>query len=155
MCYNALKSEQKGTAMKLTVSHKITDKDREELLDGLRAYNRQFFSNSQWHEVGIYRHDSEGKMTGGLIAAKRGPWLCIDYLWVSESSRGSGLGSELMQAAEQEALTLGCLHVQVDTMSFQALPFYQKLGYALKMSLPDFPERGMQRHYLTKEDLAD
>lgn len=71
--------------MKLTVCHKITDKDREALLDGLRAYNRQFFSNSHWHEVGM-----------GM-----------------------------------------------------------KRGYALKMSLPVFPERGMQRHYLTKEDLAD
>jgi hypothetical protein len=34
----------------------------------------------------------------------------------------------------------------VDTFSFQALPFYQKLGYQLQMSLPDFPHAGMQRH---------
>lgn len=32
----------------------------------------------------------------------------------------------------------GCSHVLVDTFSFQALPFYQKLGYQLQMSLPVF-----------------
>ncbi|HHC1479245.1 TPA: hypothetical protein ACN7VN_002557 [Klebsiella pneumoniae] len=44
----------------------------------------------------------------------------------------------------------GCSHLLVDTFSFQALPFYQKLGYQLQMSLPDFPHAGMQRHYLSK-----
>ncbi|MDR8247835.1 GNAT family N-acetyltransferase, partial [Acinetobacter baumannii] len=79
-----------------------------------------------------------------------GNWLCIEYLWVSETTRGRGLGSELMQEAEQQAQAQGCSHLLVDTFSFQALPFYQKLGYQLQMSLPDFPHAGMQRHYLSK-----
>ncbi len=68
-----------------------------------------------------------------------------------EDRRGSGLGRELMQRAAKEALAIGCRHALVDTFSFQALPFYQKLGYALKMTLPDFPQPGMQRHYLTRD----
>ncbi|MGB9095570.1 GNAT family N-acetyltransferase [Erwinia sp.] len=141
--------------MKLTVTHEITDQDREELLEGLRRYNRQFFDNSNWHQVGVYLHDSEGKMTGGLIATMKGLWLYIDFLWVSESCRGSGSGSKLIKAVEQEALKLGCLSILVDTLSVQALPFYQKQGYTLKMSLPDFPDKGIQRHFLTKEGLTD
>ena len=89
-------------------------------------------------------------MRGGLIAKRKGSWLCIEYLWVSEASRGSGLGSELMYEAESQARSRGCSHMLVDTFSFQALPFYQKLGYQLQMSLPDFPHAGMQRHYLSK-----
>lgn len=77
----------------------------------------------------------------------------IDYLWVSESARNDGLGRELMYTAEREAIKLGCIHSLVDTFSFQALPFYEKLGYVKQMSLPDFPETGMQRHYLTKRDI--
>ncbi len=38
----------------------------------------------------------------------------------------------------------------VDTMSFQALPFYQKNGYQLQMTLDNFPETGSARHYLSK-----
>ncbi len=95
------------------------------------------------------RHD-QGPLQGGLAGSIKGRWLCIDYLWVSEAQRGAGLGGELIRAAEQAAVARGCHSAQVDTFSFQALPFYQKQGYVLKMSLPDFPEAGMQRHYLTK-----
>lgn len=55
-----------------------------------------------------------------------------------------------MHEAENQARARGCSHVLVDTFSFQALPFYQKLGYQLQMSLPGFPHVGMQRHYLSK-----
>ncbi|EAS6424226.1 N-acetyltransferase, partial [Salmonella enterica] len=44
-------------------------------------------------------------------------------------------------------------HGLVDTFSFQALPFYEKQGYILQMSLPDFPKVGSQRHYLIKPGL--
>jgi hypothetical protein len=44
----------------------------------------------------------------------------------------------------------GCQQSLVDTFSFQALAFYQKQGYVLQMTLNDFPEKGIQRHYLTK-----
>jgi GNAT superfamily N-acetyltransferase len=89
-------------------------------------------------------------MTGGLIGTCKSEWLSISYLWVSEAMRGSGLGTELIRAAEREAVKQGCQQSLVDTFSFQALPFYQKQGYVLQMTLNDFPEKGIQRHYLTK-----
>jgi GNAT superfamily N-acetyltransferase len=136
--------------MYLRVTTEITEQEQEELLNGLRAYNKPFINNRDWGSLGIFCRDGEGKMTGGLIGSRKGEWLCISYLWVSESVRGTGLGGELMRSAENEALKLGCLHSMVDTFSFQALPFYLKQGYILKMTLDDFPEKGIQRHYLTK-----
>ncbi|POP44650.1 N-acetyltransferase [Superficieibacter electus] len=136
--------------MELTVTQNVTAEDQEELLAGLRAYNSQFIDASGWGEVGVYARDENGRMTGGLIAEQKGDWFCIKYLWVSDATRGSGLGSRLMAAAEQQAQKMGCLHALVDTVSFQALPFYQKQGYQLQMTLEDFPYKGMQRHYLAK-----
>lgn len=133
-----------------TLTHQQNDDDREELLAGLGAYNRQFISRENWGPLSVSHRDAEGVLRGGLIASRKGNWLCIDYLWVDETLRGSGLGRTLMEAAEQEAVELGCLFALVDTFSFQALPFYQKQGYQQQMSLPDFPQAGMQRHYLTK-----
>ncbi|EYE84771.1 acetyltransferase, partial [Salmonella enterica subsp. enterica serovar Heidelberg str. 29169] len=100
--------------------------------------------------LGSTAETKDGEMVGGLIADRKGPWLCIDYLWVSESARNCGLGSKLMAMAEKEGLRKGCVHGLVDTFSFQALPFYEKQGYILQMSLPDFPKVGSQRHYLIK-----
>ncbi|MDY4316839.1 GNAT family N-acetyltransferase [Pectobacterium actinidiae] len=139
--------------MELIVTHDITDSDREELFAGLRSYNAQFINPASFGSIGIFHRNSAGIMTGGLIATRKGLWLCIDYLWVGEESRGLKLGSALVKEAEQEAMRLGCRHALVDTFSFQALPFYEKQGYQLQMSLPDFPEEGMLRHYLIKKHM--
>jgi hypothetical protein len=55
-----------------------------------------------------------------------------------------------MEQAEREALLRGCPRVFVDTLSFQALPFYEKCGYSVHSSLPDFPPGGA-RYSLTKQ----
>lgn len=137
--------------MKITVTHEITPEDKEELFTGLRSYNRSFLQNSYFGQLGVYSKDDNGIMQGGLLASIKGRWLCIDYLWVDESMRKNGLGSQLMHVAEEESKKLGCHNALVDTFSFQALPFYEKLGYVKQMSFPNFPELGMQRHYLSKE----
>jgi len=140
--------------MEITVVHDITDNDRNELLAGIRSYNAQFINASEWKQLGIFYKDQDDVMQGGLIASQKGLWLCIDILWVSENARGTGLGTTLIQTAEQEAVKLGCQYAVVDTASFQAAPFYQKQGYSLQLSLDNFPEQGMQRHYLTKHHLS-
>lgn len=136
--------------MPFEIKEVITLEDKEELLDGLRAYNRQFVDTREWGDVCVYLRDAQGTMQGGLIGQRKGLWLSIDYLWVSDSSRGSGVGSQLIRTAEQTARQKGCQFALVDTISFQALPFYQKQGYVLKTTLDDFPLEGMARHYLTK-----
>jgi len=133
-----------------TLSHQENDDDREALLAGLGAYNRQFIHRESWGPLSVYHRDAEGVLRGGLIASRKGNWLCIDFLWVDEMLRGSGLGRALLEAAERGAIERGCRFALVDTFSFQALPFYEKQGYQQQMSLPDFPQNGMQRHYLTK-----
>ncbi|MEN5015456.1 GNAT family N-acetyltransferase [Erwinia sp. Eh17-17] len=136
--------------MDVTVVEKLSDSDKNDLLAGLRSYNRQFFNKDNWGDVGVFSRNEEGILQGGLIAMKAGGWLNIEYLWVSEEARGSGLGSLLMHTAEQEGIKKGAQQALVDTFSFQALPFYQKQGYSLQMTLEDFPNPGMQRYYLTK-----
>jgi len=55
--------------------------------------------------------------------------LDIAFLWVDQKYRGRGCATKLMIAAESEAGRRECEHVFLDTLSFQALGFYQKLGY--------------------------
>ncbi|CAD5630101.1 GNAT family N-acetyltransferase [Escherichia coli] len=95
--------------MDIQVVHKVTKYDREELLAGLRSYNAQFIDFSKNGQIGVYCRNEIGEMVGGLIADRKGPWLCIDYLWVSESARSGGLGSKLMSMAEKEGVMNGCI----------------------------------------------
>ncbi len=140
--------------MKITLTHKISDQIRKELSDQLQDHNREFVDTRLWGELAVYSHDHHGALIGGLLATRKGLWLFIDLLWVSEESRRSGLGSELIRRVLKEAVDMGCEQAFVDTYSFQALPFYQKHGFTLKMTLDNFPTTGIHRHYLTKENLT-
>ncbi|GET35341.1 putative N-acetylmannosamine-6-phosphate epimerase superfamily protein [Microseira wollei NIES-4236] len=51
-----------------------------------------------------------------------------------------------MLKAESEAKKRGCHHCYLDKFSFQALGFYQKLGYQIFGILQDFPP-GHQRYF--------
>lgn len=137
--------------MHLNTTDAVTPQEKEELLTGLRTYNGQFLDLSTFSgDIGVYVRDDKGVMLGGLIGVRKGDWLNIEYLWVSDAVRGSGVGSKLIKTAEDEARRKGCTHALVDTVSFQARPFYEKQGYQLQLSLQDYPYPGMQRHYLTK-----
>ena len=48
-------------------------------------------------------------------------------MWVAETARGKGLGRQVMLAIEDAAEERGCERARLDTFSYQARPFYEKL----------------------------
>lgn len=90
-----------------------------------------------------------GDVLGGLFGATGYAWLHVDMLFVSESLRGSGLGTQLMRQAEDEALRRGCRGAYLDTFDFQARGFYERLGYTVFGQLEDTPP-GHTRFFLKK-----
>ena len=104
--------------------------------------------------LGVFLRTPEGRMAGGLFGVTLWNWLFIKHLWVHEALRGKGAGSRLVSAAENEARRRGCAHAAVDTFSFQAPGFYQRLGYRVAGRLEDCPP-GETRYYLEKRVLSD
>ena len=68
-----------------------------------------------------------GHYTRGIWAQ----WLYIAELAVREPFRGHGYGTKLLSRAEQYALERSCSNAWLFTFSFQARPFYERLGYQL------------------------
>jgi GNAT superfamily N-acetyltransferase len=93
--------------------------------------------------------DDGGRLAGGLLGELHWGWLRIKILAVAEGLRGQGWGRRLVEEAERLAAAAGCRHAWVDTFSFQARPFYEKLGYRVFGELPDYPP-GEVRFFLTK-----
>ncbi|MEZ8114571.1 GNAT family N-acetyltransferase [Vibrio splendidus] len=81
----------------------------------------------------------EGNKVGGIIADLWGSWLLIKFLWVDDSMRGKQVGSELLERIEEYAKSQGCTSSLIDTLSFQAKPFYEKRGYECQMVLENYP----------------
>lgn len=93
--------------------------------------------------------DERGALVAGIAGHTWGGCCEITRLWVHESRRGQGLGRALLAAAEREAARRGCDRVLLMTHSFQAPAFYEKLGYARRASIEDYP-KGHAKHLYEK-----
>ncbi|MCL2855728.1 MAG: GNAT family N-acetyltransferase [Defluviitaleaceae bacterium] len=76
--------------------------------------------------------------------------LYIDILWVKEGHRNKGYGAILMKDVEEKAIATGCTLSVVDTYSFQAPGFYEKLGYTVFGTIDDCPVKGHGDFYMSK-----
>lgn len=136
--------------MDLRITDDGNEHDINEIHQMLKAYNLSKRESSDDIPIGVYYEDAEGKKLAGLVGETFGNWLCIKYLYVNEAFRGKGIGTDIIKSAEKEAKNRGCKYAFVDTFSFQAPKFYEKLGYKEAFVLNDYPYTGA-RHYYTKE----
>jgi ribosomal protein S18 acetylase RimI-like enzyme len=134
--------------MELEVTATPLPADEAFVVAQLRAYNGKFLQRDL-ESLCVFARGDGGAIIGGVCGRTSWNYLEVLFLWVDEAQRRTGLASSLMAAAEAEARKRGCGHAQVDTFSFQALGFYQKLGYREFGRLEGYPD-DHRRHYLHK-----
>ncbi len=120
--------------------------------DHINEFNMRVTGDRNWKPVRIFLRDEDGKIRGGLTGDLWGGWLDIGFLWVDEDFRGQDYATRLMQQAENEARSNGCKNAEVSTFSFQARPFYEKLGYRVVAELEDYPPG--HSHFLLRKALV-
>ena len=116
---------------------------------GLRAFNVSIIGPPDEMPVHIFLRDEHDTVVGGLLGHIKWRWLYVSKLWMQEELRGRGLGGALMDAAEEIARKHGCIGAHLDTLEYQARPFYEKRGYQLFGTLEGFPP-GYRQYFLTK-----
>lgn len=141
--------ERTGRALRVTLELSASPADTQVVLDGLRAFNVEVIGQPNIQPVTLFVRDESGTVLGGLISEIKWRWLYIAKLWIADALRGQGFGRQLMEQVEEHAWREGCLGIHVDTFEYQALPFYQKLGYEVFGVLDGFPP-GYKKFYLKK-----
>ena len=99
-------------------------------------------------EICLDAHEN-GVFLGGLNAKIGRQWVFVELLAVTEAARGKGLGRQLIAELENRAQDMGKIGVWLDTYSFQAPGFYEKLGYVECGRIPDYPI-GHDRRFFAK-----
>ena len=122
----------------------------QEIANQIRAYNRSKREEAESEPLNLYLEDEKGNLMAGLVAETFGNWLEIEYLFVKEELRKQGIGSKLLQQAENEAKNRNCRFAFVNTYQFQAPDFYLSHGYKEVFALQDYPYTG-QRYYYQKD----
>ena len=76
--------------------------------------------------------DDGGRIAGAVTGKVIFDEVHIENLVVAEWARGTGLGTALVRAAEDEYRIKGCTHISLTTFGYQAPDFYRKLGYEVE-----------------------
>jgi ribosomal protein S18 acetylase RimI-like enzyme len=82
--------------------------------------------------------DSKSITLGGSIGYTMYGMLYIDMLWIHPKHRNKGWGVELLKATEKLGKERKCRFSCLFTMSWQALPFYEKMNYELEYTRKGF-----------------
>ena len=116
---------------------------------GLIAYNESKVGSPRYHALVLGVRDAKGRLIGGLTGDLYWNALYVHLLWLKESARGAGLGTQLMLEAERRARRAHKELIVLSTYSFQAPGFYRKLGYRRVGGVRGYP-RGATRYFLVK-----
>jgi len=118
--------------------------DLEFLENQINEYNFAVTGHRDGRYLTILLRDATGVIRAGLSGHTWGGCAEVKFLWVREAERRSGIGSQLLAAAEREAQARGCRQIVLGTHSFQAPVFYQKHGYTIVGEHLDYPIGGSQ-----------
>ena len=97
----------------------------------------------------ICARDEEGALICGVNGVTHWRWLYVRHLWVAPAFRANGLGRALMARAEGAARERRCVGVYLDTFDEGAAAFYERLGFARRGRIENFPP-GAARIFLSK-----
>jgi GNAT superfamily N-acetyltransferase len=115
--------------MKLALERDDNDEVLGALTAGMKAFNGAAVPGLQGHKIVAAIRDDAGSVVGGVIGRLAEDSVYMEVVYTADSVRGTGWGSKALLLAEEEAKRLGATESWLYTMSFQAKPFYEKLGY--------------------------
>lgn len=133
---------------RLSIEEAPTRADRAFIDQALDDLNERRWPGQPIRRIAVFVRDAAGGIAAGLDGIAYGGWLFVNNFWVSDPLRGRGVGRALMGEAEGTARERGCHSVWLDTFSFQAPGFYQKLGYEIFATLDYPPDH--KRYFLRK-----
>ncbi|NQV13843.1 GNAT family N-acetyltransferase [bacterium] len=140
--------------MNIELSTSPLPEDENTISQGLVNFNHETIRDLEPAEAmikfSIFLRDGDGKVLGGLRAICFWNTLHIELLWLSVEARGQGKGTAMVELAEQYAVENGFELALLESTSWQARSFYEKLGYNLMATLPDYP-KGQSCHFMTKK----
>jgi ribosomal protein S18 acetylase RimI-like enzyme len=109
------------------------------LADRVHAFNEDATGCRDGLDFAVFRRDERGRIEAGISGYTWAGVGHIDLLWARADLRGRGVGRQLMAEAEAEMVRRGCTIAHVESYTFQAPGFYERLGYEPVFTNEDVP----------------
>lgn len=125
--------------MKFTFTEDPSEEEIAILSKGIADDVWEIRNTEYFKPFAIFHKNEDGIILAGCNGMLLFGSLYVDQLWVDKQLRHQGIGSSLMKKIEAYARQTSCVMITLNTMDWQALPFYQKLGFKI-----DFERSGYQ-----------
>lgn len=102
------------------------------LFTGINEQSKQAKGMQPMRTFSIAIKDASDTIVGGANGLVYYGCLYVDMLWIDKALRNHGWGSKLMHEAEAIGREQSATFATVNTMDWEALPFYEKLGYEIE-----------------------
>jgi len=140
----------------LQITREVNKKDKQYIEEALYKYNLSHFPKDlggRYEEICLFLKDDKGTVRGGILSEVCWNWLEIHTFMIDEDMRKSGYGTKLLAEVEKIAVEKDCDFIKIDTLSFQALGFYEKNGYQVYGTLDNVGRE--HKHYYLKKELKE
>jgi GNAT superfamily N-acetyltransferase len=131
----------------------VLEDPEQELIDYLDKkiadFNWANWEVSERTPLAVQVKNESGEVIAGAAARSFGDWLLLDTLWVSDELRGQSVGSKILKEIEVAGKNRGCTKCLLDTLDFQAMPFYEKHGYKTEWVQQGYPKTGC-KYFMVK-----
>ena len=148
-CSSSIASSACVIELRVEVEENPDPADARLVGQGLLEFNRRVLGDPHEKQLAVFVRDRSGRVVGGLVGHVRWSWVYVAKLWLPNELRGHGLGTRVMRAIEDYARGQGCHGISLDTFEYQALPFYEKLGFERFGVLEGYPP-GYRQYFLKK-----
>ena len=108
-------------------------------------------SRSDARPIGCFIR-SGAEIVGGACGRTEFNRIFITYLWVEQSLRHQGLGSDLLRRLEASAAVRGCNDALIETMSDEVAGMYRRRGYTPLATIPNYA--GAFTRYILRKPLS-
>ena len=144
-----LATKAKARKSRVAAERKHSRKVAGQLWRGLIWFNRKTAGPFNYSRTVLTARSEAGKILGGLILQSYWKESYVELLWLSSRARKQGLGRDLMAEAERRARRRGSKLLHLNTYSFQAPGFYEKLGFRRFGKMSGSP-KGASRYFYVK-----
>ena len=127
----------------------LTEDLKKQIYEGFSRHAISTIGHDEKFDPVAFIADDQGCFAGAIVVELFWGALHVKYIYVDDGYRGKGVGVRLMEYALKYGRDKACPFAFVETMSFQALDFYRKMGFELEFTRSGY-KHGTSFHYLQK-----